>query len=80
MTADSTGSSSSTSDSSGGTGAVRNSWSRVAALPESRGFPASALASQDRLFVIGGFDSASKNDSALVQALSLDTMTWSGCT
>ena len=55
-----------------------NSWSRVSELPNSRGFPAAALAGE-QLFVIGGYDSSSKNDSALVQALDMETLSWSNC-
>ena len=55
-----------------------NSWSRVSELPNSRGFPAAALAGE-QLFVIGGYDSSSKNDSALVQTLDMETRSWSNC-
>lgn len=57
---------------------VRNSWSQISQLPNSRGFPAATLASE-QLFVIGGFDSSSKNDSAVVQTLDIKSLSWSNC-
>jgi hypothetical protein len=48
---------------------------KLAELPDARGFPAAALSRGGVLFVVGGFDAATMNDSAL----DLKTMKWSRC-
>eukprot|EP01047_Picozoa_sp_COSAG01_P038884 COSAG01_NODE_3181_length_6453_cov_7.178155_5_plen_76_part_00 len=52
---------------------------KLAELPDARGFPAAALSRGGVLFVVGGFDAATMNDSALVETLDLKTMKWSRC-
>ena len=70
-----------------GSGAVANSWSQLAQMPNHRGFPAAALAGDAgtsghggrQLLAIGGYDAASKNDSSRVEAMDMATLHWSNC-
>jgi hypothetical protein len=62
---------------------VTNSWSQLGQMPSHRGFPAAVLVGgtggQLLLLTIGGYDAASKNDSARVEAMDMATLRWSNC-